>query len=196
MVSQTSPPTSPPTSPVHSRRRVVLLGARVLVWIIYAYVVVTEVILGLGFVLLLFGANPDAPFVAWAYRSLERAMEPFRGMFTPIDLGLHGNNDVGAVLDTSVLFAMLVYAIVAWLLSWLLEQIGSYLTRLDRDSQHAQDAQSWSGQGRQSRPTRRCRRRRLHPARLHPVRHLRSRRRTVELTSDRSVREHATGIGQ
>ena len=124
MVSQTSPPTSPPTSPVHSRRRVVLLGARVLVWIIYAYVVVTEVILGLGFVLLLFGANPDAPFVAWAYRSLERAMEPFRGMFTPIDLGLHGNNDVGAVLDTSVLFAMLVYAIVAWLLSWLLEQIG------------------------------------------------------------------------
>ena len=152
MVSQTSPPTSPPTSPVHSRRRVVLLGARVLVWIIYAYVVVTEVILGLGFVLLLFGANPDAPFVAWAYRSLERAMEPFRGMFTPIDLGLHGNNDVGAVLDTSVLFAMLVYAIVAWLLSWLLEQIGSYLTRLDRESQHAQDAQSWS-EARPPKPT-------------------------------------------
>ena len=57
-----------------------------------------------------------------------------------------------AVLDTSVLFAMLVYAIVAWLLSWLLEQIGSYLTRLDRDSQQAQDAQSWS-EARPPKPT-------------------------------------------
>ena len=152
MVSQTAPPTPPPPSRVHSRRSAVVRGARVLVWVVYAYVVVTEVILGLGFVLLLFGANPDAPFVAWAYRSLERAMEPFRGMFTPIDLGLGGDNEVGAVLDTSVLFAMLVYAIVAWLLSWLLEQISSYLTRLDRDNQQAQDAQSWSGQ-RPPRPT-------------------------------------------
>jgi YGGT family len=123
------------TSPVHPRRRALVLGARVLVWTVYAYVIVTEVILGLGFLLLLFGANPDASFVAWAYRSLERAMEPFRGMFTPIELGLGGNDDVGAVLDTSILFAMLVYAIIAWFLSWLLEQVTGYLTRLDADRQ-------------------------------------------------------------
>lgn len=119
-------PSAPPRH-AHPQRRVLLLGARALVWVVYAYVVVTEVVLTLGFLLLLFGANPDASFVAWAYRSLDRAMEPFRGMFTPIDLNVSANADVGAVLDTSVLFAMLVYAFAAWavhaLLTWLTEQI-------------------------------------------------------------------------
>ena len=44
-------------------------------------------------------------------------MERFRGIFTPIELGLTGN-DVEAVLDTSVLFAMLVYGIFAWRRTW------------------------------------------------------------------------------
>lgn len=122
---------------VHPRRRAALLWARVLVWVIYAYVVITEVVLALGFVLLLFGANSGAPFVAWVYRSLDRAMEPFRGMFTPIELGLSGNGYVGAVLDTSVLFAMLVYAILAWLVSALLDWVGGFLARLDLADQQA-----------------------------------------------------------
>lgn len=113
-----------------------------LVWIVYAYVVVTEAVLGLGFLLLLFGANPDASFVAWVYRSLERAMEPFRGMFTPIELGLSGNDEVGAVLDTSVLFAMLAYAVAAWLVSWLLDWITGFLARLDAADLRA-DRQAW-----------------------------------------------------
>jgi hypothetical protein len=111
----------------HPQRRILLLGSRALVWVVYAYVVLTEVVLTLGFVLLLFGANPDASFVAWAYRSLDRAMEPFRGMFTPIDLGVSASDEVGAVLDTSVLFAMIVYAVAGWathaLLAWLTEQV-------------------------------------------------------------------------
>jgi hypothetical protein len=93
----------------------------VLVWLVYAYLVVTEVVLALGFLLLLFGADPDVSFVAWVYRSLDRAMEPFRGMFTSIELGLSGNPHVPAVLDTSVLFAMLVYAFGAWAVHALLE---------------------------------------------------------------------------
>jgi uncharacterized protein YggT (Ycf19 family) len=109
---------------------VALLGARALVWLVYAYVLVTEVVLALGFVLLLFGANTEAAFVTWVYRSLDRAMEPFRGIFTPIDLGLGGSQEVGAVLDTSVLFAMLVYAAAAWLVSMLLDWIGGFLDRL------------------------------------------------------------------
>lgn len=108
-----------------------LVGARALVWVLYAYVVVTEVVLTLGFVLLLFGADPDASFVAWAYRSLERAMEPFRGMFTPIELGLSGSTDVGAVLDTSVLFAMLVYAFAAWAVHSLLEWLSGSIRKMD-----------------------------------------------------------------
>src|SRR3954449_8567616 len=91
--------------------------ARVVTYFVYAWVVLSLVILVLGFFLLLFGANPDAPFAEWAYRSLERVMAPFRGIFEAVPL--NGN----AVLDTSVLFAMIVYAIVGLsvhaLLDWL-----------------------------------------------------------------------------
>jgi uncharacterized protein YggT (Ycf19 family) len=122
-------PGQQPPVPAHPQRRVLLLGIRALVWLVYAYLIVTEVVLTLGFLLLLFGANPDASFVAWAYRSLDRAMEPFRGMFTPIDLGLSGSSDVAPVLDTSVLFAMLVYAFGAWAVHALLDWIGKLLAQ-------------------------------------------------------------------
>src|SRR3954469_7363499 len=88
---------------------------------VYACTIVALVILVLGFFLLLFGANPDAAFAAWAYRSLDRVMAPFRGIFEAIPL----NGD--SVLDTSVLFAMIVYSIVGLALSalihWLTDRL-------------------------------------------------------------------------
>jgi hypothetical protein len=123
----------------HPQQRAVLWGARALGYLIYAYLIVTEVVLLLGFFLLLFGANPEPPFVQWAYRSLDRAMEPFRGIFTSIELGQTGN-DVPAVLDTSVLFAMLVYGILAWAVSAGIGWLAGRLTRLDRlERQHQLD---------------------------------------------------------
>lgn len=97
-----------PAPNTHRHRRMVLWGARALGYVVYAYVVLTEIVLALGFVLLLFGANPDPPFVQWAYRSLERAMEPFRGIFTSIELGQTGNErrgcprQLGAVRDAGL----------------------------------------------------------------------------------------------
>ncbi|MDZ5623032.1 hypothetical protein [Nocardioides bizhenqiangii] len=113
MSSDQAPLSAP--RPVHHEGRAVVWGARALAYLIYTYVVVTEVVLVLGFFLLLLGANPDTPFVEWAYRSLDRAMEPFRGIFTSIELG-NGANQVEAVLDTSVLFAMVIYGLLAWLI--------------------------------------------------------------------------------
>ena len=79
------------------------------------------VILLLGFFLLLFGANPDAPFAEWLYRGLRRVMAPFRGLFEPVKL------DGRSVLDVSILFAMIVYGIVALflhaLIDWLTARI-------------------------------------------------------------------------
>jgi uncharacterized protein YggT (Ycf19 family) len=96
-------------------------GARVLTYLVYAFVLFSLVILVLGFFLLLFGANPDAAFAEWAYRSLDRVMAPFRGLFESIDLS--GNS----VLDPSVIFAMIVYGIVGLALSalidWLTEKM-------------------------------------------------------------------------
>jgi hypothetical protein len=90
-------------------------AARVLTYLVYAWVLFALVILLLGFFLLLFGANPDAAFAEWAYRSLDRVMAPFRGLFEPLELS--GDS----VLDPSIIFAMIVYGIVAIALSALID---------------------------------------------------------------------------
>ena len=99
-------------------------AARFLIYLVYAFVIVALVILGFGFVLLLFGANPDAPFAEWIYRSLERVMAPFRGLFEPVPL--NGKS----ILDTSVLFAMIVYGITGLALSALIHWLSQRLAAL------------------------------------------------------------------
>jgi uncharacterized protein YggT (Ycf19 family) len=81
--------------------------ARGLLWLVYLWVAITLVLLALAFFLQLFGASPTAGFVQWVYRSTQRAMAPFRGIFEPIPLSDQ------SVLDVSVLFAMIVYLFVA-----------------------------------------------------------------------------------
>ena len=81
--------------------------ARFVLWLVRAWVVIDLVLLLLAFVLRLFGANPDADFTEWVYRSVDRVMAPFRGIFEPLELTDR------SVLDTSLLFAMIVYGIVA-----------------------------------------------------------------------------------
>jgi YGGT family len=104
--------------------------ARALTYFVYAIVVINEIILVLGFTLLLFGANPTASFTQWAYRNLDRVMAPFRGIFTPIQIGA-GGADVQPVLDTSILFAMLVYVIVGLALRALIDWFTYRLVKID-----------------------------------------------------------------
>jgi uncharacterized protein YggT (Ycf19 family) len=94
--------------------------ARALTYLVYAFVVVALVVLLFGFFLQLLGANPHAPFAEWMYRALRRVMAPFHGLFEPVAL------DGRSVLDVSILFAMLVYAIAALALHALIE----WLTRI------------------------------------------------------------------
>ena len=116
--------TSTSTAPVAVAR--VARVARALTYLLYAFVVVALVLLLFGSFLLLFGANPDAPFAEWVYRGLTRVMAPFRGLFEPMPL------DGRSVLDVSILFAMIVYGLAALLLhaliEWLSDRIaeGSY----------------------------------------------------------------------
>jgi uncharacterized protein YggT (Ycf19 family) len=104
----------------------VVRAARLLTYLVYAFVLVAMTILAFGFFLLLFGANPEAPFAEWVYRSLARVMAPFRGLFEPVPL----NGD--SVLDTSVLFAMIVYGLVGLLLSTLIDWLTQRLAMLRR----------------------------------------------------------------
>jgi uncharacterized protein YggT (Ycf19 family) len=99
----------------------VVWSARALTYLVYAFVIAALVILVFGFFLLLFGANPDAPFAEWVYRALRRVMAPFRGLFEPVQL------DGRSVLDVSILFAMIVYGTAALglhaLIDWLTARI-------------------------------------------------------------------------
>lgn len=123
-------------------RKVVLMITRAISYLVYAYLVVVEIILLMGFLLLLFGANPTAGFTEWVYRNLDRVMSPFRGIFTPIELGA-GGSDVPSIFETSVVFAMIIYGIVALLLSaligWLsdrLHQVADAETELERRAEY------------------------------------------------------------
>jgi uncharacterized protein YggT (Ycf19 family) len=105
---------------------------RALLWLVYAWVVVNLVLLFLAFLLLLLGANPDAAFAEWIYRSVQRSMAPFHGLFEPIQLTGE------SVLDTSLLFAMIVYGFVALFLK---EAIDWLTSRIARRRLHMQQQQ-------------------------------------------------------
>lgn len=97
--------------------RLTVLLTRAVAYVVYAFVILSVLILVQGFILKLLGANPDAGYADWAYRSLNRVMEPFRGLFIPIEI------DDRSILDTSILFAIAVYGVVGIairaLLDWL-----------------------------------------------------------------------------
>lgn len=99
---------------------------RAIAYLAYAYLVITEIILVQGFLLKLFGANTGSPYVDWAYRSLDRVMAPFRGIFEAIEL------DGASVLDTSIIFAMVIYGILALVVNSLLDWLTHRLDRLER----------------------------------------------------------------
>ncbi len=116
-------------------------------YLVYAYVLAIEVILFLGFFLLLFGANPDAGFTEWAYRSLDRTMTPFRGIFTPIELGTTAGNEIESVFETSVLFAMIVYGLVALVVHTMISWLTHRLALLNHDDSSPSDMATPSARG-------------------------------------------------
>jgi uncharacterized protein YggT (Ycf19 family) len=103
--------------------------ARVFGYFVYFWLLASLIILTLGFFLKLFAANPDAGFVEWVYRNLDRTMEPFRGMFPQQAVG-----DNGSMLDVSILFAMLMYFIVAMGIRALIDWLTLRMHRVDREA--------------------------------------------------------------
>lgn len=69
-----------------------------------------ELIIGLRIILKLFGANPDTPFVAWINAVSDSLIYPFQGIFpSPVLSG-------GFVLEVSAIIALLVYALIGYIL--------------------------------------------------------------------------------
>jgi uncharacterized protein YggT (Ycf19 family) len=76
---------------------------------IYLLFGILEALLGIRFVLGLSGANSAASFAQFIYRITEPFVAPFVGLFGKPRFE-------GSVFDWNVLVAMLVYALIAWVL--------------------------------------------------------------------------------
>jgi hypothetical protein len=129
-------PIEPEPNYMRSTGRVAAIAARFIGYLVYIYVLFVEAILLLGFFLLLFGANPSSDFVEWAYRALDRAMKPFRGIFTPIELGTTAGNQIESVFDTSVLFAMIIYGIIGLLVHSLIQWLTHKVQVIERQERN------------------------------------------------------------
>ena len=88
--------------------------ARVLTYMVYAYALIAVTFLILGFIMLLFGANPDAGFSKFVYAIASEFMQPFRGIFP-----LHQVSETG-YFSASALFAIVIYFLAAMALHALI----------------------------------------------------------------------------
>lgn len=81
--------------------------ARVLVYLVYAYLLVAVTFLITGFLLLLLGASQSSSFVDFVYRIAAEFLQPFRDMFPP-----HQITD-SAYFSAAGLFAIIMYGLFA-----------------------------------------------------------------------------------
>ena len=88
--------------------------AELFLYVTYLVVGFAEVLIGLRVILKLFGADSVAPFVNWIYVTTTPLLQPFSGMFPSPRL------DGAFVIEFSALFALIVYALVAYFLQSLI----------------------------------------------------------------------------
>ncbi len=84
--------------------------------LIWLFLGILEAFIALRIGLKLIGANPDSPIVSLIYGLTFLFLLPFEGMTATPSAG-------GMVLELSSLFAMLIYALLAWVVErvvWLL----------------------------------------------------------------------------
>lgn len=90
-------------------QRILTFKASQLIWLVFG---VLEVLIALRIGLLLIGANPDSPVVAMIYGITSLFLIPFAGLIASPTFG-------GLELEVSSMFAMLIYALLGWVIERL-----------------------------------------------------------------------------
>jgi len=94
-------------------QRIFTFKATQLIWLLFG---ILEALIALRIGLMLIGANPDSPIVAMIYGFTSLFLFPFTGLIGSPAAG-------GMVLELSSMFAMLIYALIAWAMErtvWLI----------------------------------------------------------------------------
>jgi uncharacterized protein YggT (Ycf19 family) len=84
-------------------------------YLINAVIGLSQTILGLRIILKLFGASTTAPFVQWVFKTSEPLLNPFAGIFPTRVI------DDTFVIEFSSLFALLIYTLTGYFLSYFIE---------------------------------------------------------------------------
>ena len=107
-------------------KRWILWVGKLVTLIVYAILLAYSVIVGIAFVLQLLGANPDADFADWIYRAAANITEPFRGIFPTTQVTDR------STFNASLLFALIIYLIVAVILHGIVDWLTRRIAGIDR----------------------------------------------------------------
>jgi len=105
--------------------------SKVLVWIMYFWVLIGVISLTLRTILLALSANTSAGFANFVITISNDYMQPFRGIFTGREVGETG------YLDVSAIFAIIVYLFIAWGFHALIDFVQN---KIDFSEQEQKDA--------------------------------------------------------
>lgn len=86
-------------------------AARILVYFINFIFGIIELIIASRIIFRLLGANPSTPFVVWTYQISGSLIYPFHGIFPSPVLSS------GYILEIPAIVALLVYAVIAYLIT-------------------------------------------------------------------------------
>jgi len=94
-----------------------MFGGKLITILVSFFFGVIEILLAFRIILSLLGANINAEFSSWIYGNTDSLVAPFEGIFPSPDLA----NTF--VLDSAAIFALIVYAVVAFLLGELVQAL-------------------------------------------------------------------------
>lgn len=122
------PQTTKPTQKSQIEIPAYLNVGKILSYAMYALVIFAEIVLVFRVFLLAFSANPDSSFTRFIYNTSADFLQPFRGIFPPRSVGETG------YLDVSALFAIIVYGLIAWGLSALINYVNTKIKDIEKAS--------------------------------------------------------------
>jgi uncharacterized protein YggT (Ycf19 family) len=121
-------------------KRWILWVGKLVTLFIYLVFLAYSVIVGIAFVLQLLGANPAADFADWIYRAADNITEPFRGLFPTTQVTDR------STFNASLLFALIIYLIVAVLLHGIVDWLTRRIAGIDRAEEQERQAAALEAQ--------------------------------------------------